>query len=164
MQHIQPLRKISRAGARLAGYCPLRVRNQLFQPLLNHALKSLMEEGELDFLIHKTCAINVRNSRLCCVITYQDNRLKFLPEYCEAEVTISADSDAFLALITQSVDPDTLFFRRQLLIEGDVELGLYLKNMLDALNAEDLPPMYRQAIEGLRKLAQLEKVEDDNNG
>jgi predicted lipid carrier protein YhbT len=31
------------------------------------------------------------------------------------------------------VDPDTLFFSRRLTIEGDTELGLLLKNRLDAL-------------------------------
>ena len=29
-------------------------------------------------------------------------------------------------------DPDTLFFSRRLVIEGDTELGLALKNALDA--------------------------------
>jgi predicted lipid carrier protein YhbT len=30
-------------------------------------------------------------------------------------------------------DPDTLFFNRTLDIEGDTELGLIVKNMLDAV-------------------------------
>jgi predicted lipid carrier protein YhbT len=35
-------------------------------------------------------------------------------------------------------DPDTLFFSRRLLMEGDTELGLLVKNTLDAL---ELPPL-----------------------
>ena len=31
-------------------------------------------------------------------------------------------------------DPDTLFFARRLTIEGDTELGLMVKNALDALD------------------------------
>jgi predicted lipid carrier protein YhbT len=35
-------------------------------------------------------------------------------------------------------DPDTLFFSRRLLMEGDTELGLLVKNTLDAM---ELPPL-----------------------
>ena len=39
----------------------------------------------------------------------------------------------FWLLATRREDPDTLFFNRRLAIEGDTETGLYVKNMLDAL-------------------------------
>ena len=48
------------------------------------------------------------------------------------DVTISAIANDFLALMLRREDPDTLFFSRRLLIEGDTELGLLLKNALDA--------------------------------
>ena len=48
------------------------------------------------------------------------------------DVTISATASDFLALALRREDPDTLFFGRRLLIEGDTELGLLLKNALDA--------------------------------
>jgi predicted lipid carrier protein YhbT len=38
-----------------------------------------------------------------------------------------------MLLATRRVDPDTLFFERRLLIEGDTETGLRLKNVLDAI-------------------------------
>jgi len=41
----------------------------------------------------------------------------------------------FLALALRREDPDTLFFSRRLVLEGDTELGLALKNALDALDA-----------------------------
>lgn len=159
LQHIKPLHRAAKASAKVAGFCPQRLRNQLFQPVLNHALKALLEEGELDFLKDRSCAIQVRDTRLRSVITNQRNKLVFLPASTPAEVTISSSSDGFLNLVTQNVDPDTLFFRRELLIEGDVELGLYLKNMLDALTAEDLPPLYQRAMAELKKLARIETAE-----
>lgn len=52
------------------------------------------------------------------------------------DVTISATASDFLALMLRREDPDTLFFSRRLLIEGDTELGLLLKNALDAAAPE----------------------------
>ena len=53
-------------------------------------------------------------------------------------VTISAGLSDFLQLARRRVDPDTLFFARRLVIEGDTELGLLLKNRLDALDLSSL--------------------------
>ncbi len=49
------------------------------------------------------------------------------------DVTITACAADFLLLATRRADPDTLFFKRRLLIEGDTETGLLLKNILDAI-------------------------------
>ena len=40
-------------------------------------------------------------------------------------------------------DPDRLFFQRRIIIDGDVELGLHTKNLLDSLEWDDLPRMLR---------------------
>ena len=36
-------------------------------------------------------------------------------------------------------DPDTLFFQRRIVVEGDTELGLAVKNLLDSLDPSELP-------------------------
>ncbi|MDO5653236.1 MAG: SCP2 sterol-binding domain-containing protein [Brachymonas sp.] len=51
-------------------------------------------------------------------------------------LTITATAADFLALARREQDPDTLFFARRLVMEGDTELGLMVKNMLDA---QELP-------------------------
>jgi O2-independent ubiquinone biosynthesis accessory factor UbiT len=50
------------------------------------------------------------------------------------DLHFSANLSAFLQLLSRQEDPDTLFFNRQLTIEGDTELGLLVKNMLDAID------------------------------
>lgn len=50
------------------------------------------------------------------------------------DLHFSANVSAFLQLLARQEDPDTLFFNRQLTIEGDTELGLLVKNMLDAMD------------------------------
>lgn len=57
-----------------------------------------------------------------------------------ADLTITATARDFLALALRREDPDTLFFSRRLLMEGDTELGLLLKNTLDALPARGFTP------------------------
>ena len=53
-----------------------------------------------------------------------------------ADVTFTATSADFARLALRLEDPDTLFFNRRLLIEGDTDLGLGVKNMLDAVELE----------------------------
>lgn len=50
------------------------------------------------------------------------------------DVTIAATLADFIALARREEDPDTLFFARRLSIEGDTELGLTLKNLLDGID------------------------------
>jgi predicted lipid carrier protein YhbT len=47
---------------------------------------------------------------------------------------ISATTRDYLALALREEDPDTLFFSRRLLMEGDTDLGLLVKNTLDAVD------------------------------
>lgn len=49
-----------------------------------------------------------------------------------ADLVISATAHDFLRLARREEDPDTLFFARRLLMEGDTELGLLVKNTLDS--------------------------------
>jgi predicted lipid carrier protein YhbT len=55
------------------------------------------------------------------------------PAFGKPDVTIRASLSDYLALALRREDPDTLFFTRRLVIEGDTALGLELKNALDAL-------------------------------
>jgi predicted lipid carrier protein YhbT len=49
-------------------------------------------------------------------------------------LTISASAYDFFLLAQRKEDPDTLFFSRRLTMEGDTELGLLVKNSLDAID------------------------------
>ncbi|MEW5770190.1 MAG: SCP2 sterol-binding domain-containing protein [Pseudomonadota bacterium] len=55
-----------------------------------------------------------------------------------ADVTFTASAPDFARLALRLEDPDTLFFNRRLLIEGDTDLGLTVKNMLDSVELEAL--------------------------
>jgi predicted lipid carrier protein YhbT len=50
------------------------------------------------------------------------------------DLTVAATLADFVALALREEDPDTLFFARRLTIEGDTDLGLALKNLLDGID------------------------------
>ena len=50
------------------------------------------------------------------------------------DLTVAATLSDFIALARREEDPDTLFFARRLSVEGDTELGLVLKNLLDGID------------------------------
>lgn len=51
----------------------------------------------------------------------------------EPALRISATGASYLRLLRGEDDPDRMFFERVLVMEGDTELGLVLKNTLDAI-------------------------------
>ena len=62
----------------------------------------------------------------------------FSPDSGTPDLTITATARDFLLLLGRREDPDTLFFSRRLVSEGDTELGLIVKNMLDAIDPESV--------------------------
>ena len=68
------------------------------------------------------------------------------------DLTIAAAAQDFLALALRREDPDTLFFSRRLMMEGDTEIGLLLKNALDALEFKPSLPAPRDVLRVLRAL------------
>jgi len=60
--------------------------------------------------------------------------LGLAPALGKPDVTVRASLADYLALALRREDPDTLFFSRRLVLEGDTELGVALKNALDSLS------------------------------
>jgi predicted lipid carrier protein YhbT len=69
-----------------------------------------------------------------------------------ADLTISASGHDFFRLARRQEDPDTLFFNRRLAMEGDTELGLLVKNTLDAI---ELPSFDLEQLRPARVLGWL---------
>jgi predicted lipid carrier protein YhbT len=57
------------------------------------------------------------------------------PPFAAPELRIAATAHDFGALAAGVEDADTLYFGRRLVVEGDTELALMVKNTLDALDA-----------------------------
>jgi O2-independent ubiquinone biosynthesis accessory factor UbiT len=56
------------------------------------------------------------------------------PAFGAPDVIMRASLADYVALALRHEDPDTLFFTRRLVLEGDTALGLEIKNALDAMS------------------------------
>ena len=95
--------------------------------------------GDLDWaaLAGKRFCVRVKDSGLRAYFSVGPRGL--VPQVTEvADVTFTASAEDFLRLALRREDPDTLFFNRRLLIEGDTNLGLNVKNRLDSVDLESL--------------------------
>ena len=102
---------------------------------LNAALKmNLLPEDGLMALEGKLFRVRVLDTGGEATYTYRNGL--FRPVFKadrEPDLAFAANLSAYLQLIARQEDPDTLFFNRELEITGDTELGLIVKNMLDAI-------------------------------
>lgn len=57
-----------------------------------------------------------------------------LAEGAAPEIRIVATSRDFIRLAAREVDADTLFFNRRLIIQGETELALIVRNAIDAID------------------------------
>jgi len=108
---------------------------------LNAALKmKLLPESELALLEDKVFRVRVLDTGGEASYTYQNGLFRpvFRPAR-DPDLAFEANLSAYLQLLARQEDPDTLFFNRELEITGYTELGLIVKNMLDAVEWPKFP-------------------------
>ncbi|MCH5049305.1 ubiquinone anaerobic biosynthesis accessory factor UbiT [Pectobacterium aquaticum] len=138
--------QIVRQGPSLFGkplkFTPFALQRQVLEQMLGWQFRQALEEGDLAFLESRWLKIEVRDVGLQWFMTLRDGRL--LVSHAEtADVSFSADANDLILIAARKEDPDTLFFQRRLRIEGDTELGLYVKNLMDAIELESMPAPLR---------------------
>lgn len=103
-------------------------------------------------LLNKRLRIQVRDARVTLDFTWTGGAFAPRARHADTDLCISASAHDFLRLAQRQEDPDTLFFNRRLSMEGDTELGLVVKNTLDAL---ELPVLDLQQWAPRQLLARL---------
>lgn len=136
---------------------PGPVHASLIARLLNSVLRDPIRQGELEFLQGRSMTIRVRDAGFGFALAYRGNRLVAAARGT-SDLFIEGDVYDFLLLISREVDADTLVFRRRLVMQGDTELGLEVKNFLDSLDVESiglynrLVPYLKRALPGYRRM------------
>ncbi|WP_189378262.1 ubiquinone anaerobic biosynthesis accessory factor UbiT [Thalassotalea profundi] len=125
---------------------------------INHFFKVELADEELNFLLNKWLKITITDVNYHCFITVNEamniQQCKVTLHQAQAEdVAFEAHSVSLLQLMGQTVDPDTLFFQRKLLITGDTELGLEIKNFLDDLDRSSFPYIIKQLFQKYKVLS-----------
>ena len=121
---------------------PFALKRQVLEQVLGWQFRQALAEGELEFLEGRGVRIHVRDIGLLWYPSVVEGRL-VVSQQADADVSFSADASDLLMIAARKQDPDTLFFQRRLVIEGDTELGLYVKNLMDAIELEQMPKALR---------------------
>jgi predicted lipid carrier protein YhbT len=99
----------------------------------------LVSRSELEPLSGKTVSLEASDLGTRVRVAYDGNRFKAYAGSASTDLTIRSTVSGFWALALRREDPDTLFFTRRLVMTGDTELGLVIKNALDAIDWSRLP-------------------------
>lgn len=136
----------------LISLLPQYPHSLIFTRAINLALKERLRD-ELWLPLHgKLICIRVRDAGIAFYFTLGQDGLIARHAAAQPDLAISASAQDFILLALRKEDPDTLFFSRRLVMEGDTELGLLVKNTLDGM---ELPPLDFRALLPARLFGQL---------
>lgn len=149
----------SRPGTDRSAFHPARALLRLMPPprrwkVVTRLVPRLMEEALVETVLSRALAHADLGSSLECVegrtlgIEIEDLDLQWTLQWREgklaavdqgAEATVRGTATDLLLLASRLEDADTLFFQRRLVLTGDTELGLTIRNLLDRIPWETLP-------------------------
>lgn len=121
-------------------YSPFALKKAALTRLLFELFKENLREGDMDFLQGRWLKLEVSDVGLALQFSCGPKREVLIRQHGQSDACIRGDLKSFIFLAARKEDPDTLFFQRSLVIEGDTNLGLEVKNLMDALDLDSLPP------------------------
>lgn len=116
---------------------PFLFKQLITEATLNRMFAEAIHEGEFDDFEGRTLRLEINDGHPGITLGFWQGRLRIVDG--PGEATIRGNWSAFYQLANRRQDPDQLFFQRQLVIEGDTELCLGIKNLLDSLEWSLLP-------------------------
>jgi predicted lipid carrier protein YhbT len=120
--------------ARAVTQLPMRPLEFVLTRTLDFGVGRIVDADAVAPLVGRSFVLSVRD--LGVAVRFAGTPAGFRPVAGEEppDLAISATLRDFIALALREEDPDTLFFSRRLRVEGDTELGLTVKNLLDGID------------------------------
>lgn len=112
---------------------PMQPPTQLLALALNRWLCPKLPRDARAALSHQAVRVDVTDLGLALTLRLDQRGFVRAPPDAPVALRIAADAPSFWRLLRGQDDADRLFFERALVMEGDTELGLVLKNTLDAI-------------------------------
>jgi len=100
---------------------------------LNHWLAPRLPADAREALSNRCVEIAVTDFGLVLRLQLERRGFGLAPSHAPVALRIAAAAPAYWRLLRGRDDADRLFFERALVMEGDTEMGLVLKNTLDAI-------------------------------
>ena len=148
----EPRHTIATPVGALLSRLPAYPGSMLLVTALNLVLARQLPRDVGQVLEGKRIRIEVRDAQLNFDFIWRGQRFRAAAPQTEADLTLRANAHDFVRLAQRLDDPDTLFFNRRLSMQGDTELGLVVKNALDAL---ELPVLNRETLKPSAVLSRL---------
>ncbi|SHF08740.1 Predicted lipid carrier protein YhbT, contains SCP2 domain [Microbulbifer donghaiensis] len=136
-----------RFGCKILPLLPQWPGEVAFIKLLNRQLSEELDDGLFDFLDEQILEVTITDLGIQLRVSKRGEHFVRAPAGVPADSTISANSADFLAIASGREDPDTLFFQRRLCLGGQTEIGLTVKNRLDALDRSRIPQWAQRGLE-----------------
>lgn len=134
---------------------PANLQKAFMLQVLQKVFHESLADGDFEFLEDKWLEIYVRDIDFKSYISFDKQKLIVESQLDkEADVKFSANLNDLVLIAARKEDPDTLFFQRRLLIEGDTELGLEVKNLMDSIDLDTLPKLMKQGLFSLANFVQ----------
>jgi predicted lipid carrier protein YhbT len=113
---------------------------------LNLTLRRKFPPEVLARLEGHTFAIVVEDAGMELLFRVRNRRFVPVPRAEEPVLRFRAVAWDYCALAAREADPDTLFFNRRLVVEGDTEIALLVKNTLDTIDIPRTRGLLRRAM------------------
>ena len=127
MRNLKPLKLFLRS-------VPDSIHSQLFCRLCTQLLRGQSIVKKLQKLDSKIIRLTITDTGNSWCFRFANEGLEAVTnKHAAVDVHIKGCLKNFLLLATHNEDPDTLFFNQELCLEGNTEDGLYLRNILDAM-------------------------------
>ena len=120
--------------AGVLGRLPRYPGSLLFAAGLSSVLGPHLPGGVRAAMEGRSISIVVNDAGVRFDVIWRGSRFVAMAAPARPDLSIGASARDFLLLAQRREDPDTLFFSRRLTMEGDTELGLLVKNTLDAID------------------------------
>ncbi len=128
---------------------PFSMKKKVMLSVMAHVFKEALEDGDFEFLSDRFLKVAVTDLELACFITFENEQLVILEKSEQVDVSFSAGLNDLILIAGRKEDPDSLFFQRRLRIEGDTELGLEVKNLIDSIDLDVLPSILKAGLTDL---------------
>jgi len=115
---------------------PLSIHNRVLVTAINRLFQQDLADGELDFLQGRIVHITVEDIGIEFRLTLNQGKLITANNRKKPDLILKGTVYNFMLLASRREDTDTLFFSRRLHMQGDTELGLYVKNFLDGMDMD----------------------------
>ncbi len=115
---------------------PWVIKKSCIQTWMQNSFQSSIANGDLDFFENKSLNLIVDDIKLRFTIRLNRGKLSINQYSQNSDCEFTGNFYDLLLIAAQKRDPDTLFFQRKLMMSGDTQLGLAIKNWLASLDVK----------------------------